>query len=405
MSGGEADFRQAWKGLSGLQRDMAARLAACAEAPVPWPFWEELHPDLSPVELHEHAQALHRAGLLQASRLGSPLQLCQRSRVRGLALRGARGRLLRRQVATLLVGLIRQIPSQGGLTDVAQWQDYLPHFEGLRGELLEAVAPEDLGWPFVGLTRYYEARLDGEAALACAQQAVEVLTHLRGPEHPDTATACNNLGALHHHRGHFREAHNFYGKALALREKALGIDHPHLINVLTNLAAVERRLGHLEESGARLERALEICGPHAPDSIPLLFQLAETRAQERSWEEAGALYRRALALCPEDYPGRAVVLNGLAALLRQTGQLAESHELMRSALEWQTKMLGSEHPSVATSLNNWAVFLYADGQVRLALPLLERSWQIRTRLLGPEHPDTVATAANLQAVRQSLSPG
>jgi CHAT domain-containing protein len=57
-----------------------------------------------------------------------------------------------------------------------------------------------------------------------------------GPEHPDVATALNNLAGLYRAQGRYAEAEPAYKRSLAIREKALGPEHPAVATALNNLA-------------------------------------------------------------------------------------------------------------------------------------------------------------------------
>jgi hypothetical protein len=59
---------------------------------------------------------------------------------------------------------------------------------------------------------------------------------VRGPEHPDTATSLNNLALLLQAQGDLAGARPLYERALAIREKMLGLEHPDTAIVRNNLA-------------------------------------------------------------------------------------------------------------------------------------------------------------------------
>jgi len=82
-------------------------------------------------------------------------------------------------------------------------------------------------------TAAYQAG-DMDAAAAAFEAALKVLERLLGEEHPDVATALNNLALLHYSRGNFEAAEPLYQRALVIDEKVLGDDHP---GVATDLRA------------------------------------------------------------------------------------------------------------------------------------------------------------------------
>jgi tetratricopeptide (TPR) repeat protein len=58
-----------------------------------------------------------------------------------------------------------------------------------------------------------------------------------GPEHPDTLMSVSNLGFLYQAQGRYDEAEPLYQRALAGREKTLGLEHPDTLTSVTISAA------------------------------------------------------------------------------------------------------------------------------------------------------------------------
>jgi tetratricopeptide (TPR) repeat protein len=63
-------------------------------------------------------------------------------------------------------------------------------------------------------------------AIPIAQESLELTEKALGPEHPDTATALNTLGALYYSMGDYAKAEPLDQRALKIFEKALGHEHP-----------------------------------------------------------------------------------------------------------------------------------------------------------------------------------
>ena len=91
---------------------------------------------------------------------------------------------------------------------------------------------------------------------------------MQGPEHPDTATALNNLALLYHGTGAYARAEPLYQRALVIREKAQGPEHPGTANSLNNLAELYRATGDYAQAEPLYQRALVISekalGPEHP---------------------------------------------------------------------------------------------------------------------------------------------
>ena len=57
-------------------------------------------------------------------------------------------------------------------------------------------------------------------------RALAIKEKALGPEHPDTATSLNNLAGLYWLMGDYAKAEPLLQRALAIREKAVGAEHP-----------------------------------------------------------------------------------------------------------------------------------------------------------------------------------
>jgi len=64
-----------------------------------------------------------------------------------------------------------------------------------------------------------------------------------GPDHPHTADSLDNLGILLHRQGDPAGARVLVGRALAIRERALGPDHPDTVRSRRLACLAPDRLG------------------------------------------------------------------------------------------------------------------------------------------------------------------
>jgi tetratricopeptide (TPR) repeat protein len=76
-----------------------------------------------------------------------------------------------------------------------------------------------------------------------------------GADHPDVATARDNLANILSSQGKFAESESLLRVALAAREASLGDDHPHTANTRNNLAITLLGLGRPEEALPLAEQA------------------------------------------------------------------------------------------------------------------------------------------------------
>ena len=119
-----------------------------------------------------------------------------------------------------------------------------------------------------------------------------------------------------------------YTRALAIAEKAEGLEHPSTGRSLNNLAALYKSMGAYEKALPLYTRALAIAekaeGPEHPNTGSYLNNLAELYRAMGAYEKALPMYARALAIAEKaqgpEHPRTGASLNNLAALYRATGE-------------------------------------------------------------------------------------
>jgi CHAT domain-containing protein/Tfp pilus assembly protein PilF len=240
-------------------------------------------------------------------------------------------------------------------------------------------------------------------AITPAQRAFAIYENVLGPEHPDTATALNDLAALYLATFAYAKAEPLFQRALAIREKAFGPEHLATALSLSNLAGLYRDTGAYTRAEPFYQRALAIyqkaLGPEHPDTATALHNLAQAYRAAGTYTKAEPLFQRALAISEKalgpEHPDIALLLNNLAGLYDATGAYAKAEPLYQRALAMREKTLGPEHPDTALSLNNLAEAYRVTGAYANAEPLLQRALAIYEKALGPEHPDTALALNNL----------
>ena len=137
-------------------------------------------------------------------------------------------------------------------------------------------------------------------AIPLAQRALMIWEKALSPDHPNVATALNNLAELYRFQGRYPDADPLYKRALAILEKTLGPSHFDVAVSLNNLAVLYDKQGRYADAEPLYKRSLAIrekaLGADHPDVAQSLSNLADFyRAQDR-YAEAEPLYKRALAI-------------------------------------------------------------------------------------------------------------
>jgi tetratricopeptide (TPR) repeat protein len=87
---------------------------------------------------------------------------------------------------------------------------------------------------------------------------VEIFEVSYGLDHPNVATALNNLALLLQATNRLAGAEPLYRRALAIDEASYGPNHPDVARDLNNLASLLQATNRLEEAEPLMRRSLEI---------------------------------------------------------------------------------------------------------------------------------------------------
>ncbi|WP_342735494.1 CHAT domain-containing tetratricopeptide repeat protein [Bradyrhizobium sp. B117] len=224
----------------------------------------------------------------------------------------------------------------------------------------------------------------------------------------ELAAALNNLGQVYAGQGRDDLAEPLYKRAIALMEKALGLETPLVSAELTNLAALYQRQGRFAEAEPLFKRALAVSekglSREHPDVGRALNNLATLYVKQERQAEAEPLFQRALAIYQKvagpEHPAVATVLNNIGQVDRDLNRDAEAEAPIKRSLAIREKVLGPDHPDVARSLNNLAGLYQHEQRYAEAEPLYRRALAIRERALGPDNPDVATSTSNLAAFLQ-----
>jgi tetratricopeptide (TPR) repeat protein len=249
-----------------------------------------------------------------------------------------------------------------------------------------------------------------QEAIPIAEKALEVAKRVRGPEHPETASALNNFGFLFQKIGDYPKAEPLLQEALRIRQKILGADHPDTAASLNDLALLYHAMGAYAKAEPLYQEALrtrqKVLGLEHHDTATSLNNLASLYQDMGEYAKAEPFYQEAERIWQKvhgsEHPDTATSLSNLGDLYRAMGKYAKAEPLLQEALRVRQKVLGSEHPSTVQSLNSLAL-LYQDMRAYAkAEPLLQEALRIRQKVLGPEHPSTATSLNSLGLLYEAM---
>lgn len=172
-----------------------------------------------------------------------------------------------------------------------------------------------------------------------------------------------------------------------------------LAKIYSARGETERYAGNYRDAANWYEKALTL----APDDRNVWEPAGLIFYFTADYNRAEPLMRRALKIDEDSFgpnhPSVATALNNLAELLRETNRLDEAVPLYNRALKIDEDSFGKDHPNVARDLNNLALLLAATNRLSEAEPLMRRALKICEDSLGPDHPSTITARNNLRLLK------
>ncbi|MEZ5294468.1 MAG: serine/threonine-protein kinase [Vicinamibacterales bacterium] len=259
------------------------------------------------------------------------------------------------------------------------------------------------------MSRAYAGIEVPDRAIALAEKSLEIARRIRGPRHPDVATALAALAAGHAVGSADDKALPLYREALDMRKALLPPDDPAILDVTSKLALSLQMLAQFPESEALYREALAIARrTNPPDSYEVTFaldNLGGVLESEERLDEAVAVLQEALERSRRDASSpvlTADILSELAVILKNLGRTGEAEPMYKEALALRERVLGEDHPLTAQSHNNYGVFLRAAGRLEESVEHQQRALAIHRARHGEHHRDVAIAYTNLAGTYKDL---
>jgi len=257
-------------------------------------------------------------------------------------------------------------------------------------------------------------RYAGAAAkgIPLLEQATDLDTVLRGPEHEITLGSRNDLAEAYWAAGRTVEASAIFESNLADRERLLGPDHRDTLESRNNVAATYWYAGRVSEAITLYEANLadreRVLVVDDADILASRSNLASAYWAAGRFADAIALYESNLEdrerVLGKDDPRSLDSREYLASAYLGLKRFAEAMTLFDTNLRDRERVLGPDHPDTFRSRNNLASAYRTAGRYPQAVTLFEANLGDLERVMGAEHPETVRTRVELAATRRLAGP-
>ena len=258
--------------------------------------------------------------------------------------------------------------------------------------------------------RYYSETAGYKNALEWFQKALAVYKKVLGGDHPDVATIYDDIAVIYAKQGDYPEALKRHRKALLITEKILGGEHPDIAATYNNIAVIYARRGDYPMALKWHRKALaireKVLGTGHLDTAATYNNIAGVYYNRDNYKAALKWYQKALTVYEEvlgeEHPDTAAAYNNIAGVYVKQYNNPGALEYYHKALAVYEKVLGKKHHVTAAAYNNVAVIYARHGDYPRALEWYQKAISVTEKAVGREHPDTATAYNNLAGFYEVL---
>lgn len=241
------------------------------------------------------------------------------------------------------------------------------------------------------------------AAVPLMEQALALKEKALGVDHPEVAALLTKLGDIYFELVEYGKAESAHARALAINEKVLDPNHPDIALNLYKLARIYHYKSEFAMAESLYTRALAIreraFGSDQEATLEIVIQLGEMYLALRNFARAETLFVRAVEtrqrVLGPNHAKVALSFSALGDLYAVNGDPAQAETIYRKALAIYDQIPDPNVEDYASILNALAAIYLNKSDFVRAEPLFVKSLAMYEKINGPEHPNVARILSNL----------
>jgi CHAT domain-containing protein len=240
-------------------------------------------------------------------------------------------------------------------------------------------------------------------ALNYFEKALSIQKEKLPENHPDIAKSLLAIGITQSQLGQINLAFEDIHTALNINNLAFGEEHPATAETLGALGTIYSIQGEDDRATETIQKAIDIFKKEKNEEqkivVELYFQLGNAFANKGNYDLGLMNTQRGLTILEglkgTEHPSRAPFLNNIGKIKTQSGNYTQALDFYQQALDLVEFHKGALHPDLAESNNNIAAVLRARGELDSALVYYQKALEINEKVFDESHPNVAESWRNI----------
>jgi len=224
-----------------------------------------------------------------------------------------------------------------------------------------------------------------------SSQIVTELGEIQDTLHAELAKAYQTLGNVSTMKTNYKEAINFFEKALEKREKAYGKDHFKVANTLEGMGRVYDLQGNYDKALEFYQKVLNIRGVSRDVVLAeSYYKIGDVYYKQAKYEKALEFFQKRLDLLievlGENHPDLGHSYYTIGVIYSVLGNYETALEFHQKGLTILIEAFGENHPDLSGYYHNIGFAYSGLGNYEKALEFYQKGLAISIKALGKDHP-------------------